>query len=63
MRQGAKRGSARLIAGPAGNGKSARPPPGLYTPMGRTTPQKIANTIDNLERGLISPTELIARAG
>lgn len=42
-----------------GNGP---PPLGLHILMGRTTPQKIANTIDNLERGLISPTEIIARA-
>ncbi|MDE2074344.1 MAG: methyltransferase domain-containing protein [Alphaproteobacteria bacterium] len=38
-------------------------PLGLQIVMGQTTPQKIANTIDNLERGLISPTELVARAG
>ncbi len=42
-----------------GNGP---PPLGLHILMGHTTPQKIANTIDNLERGLISPTEMIARA-
>ncbi len=42
-----------------GNGPS---PLGLHIVMGRTAPQKVANMIDNLERGLISPTEIIARA-
>ena len=30
--------------------------------MKRDIPEKLANVIDNLERGLIAPTELIARA-
>jgi len=31
--------------------------------MGATTPQKIANMMSALETGLISPTEIICRAG
>jgi ubiquinone/menaquinone biosynthesis C-methylase UbiE len=40
-------------------------PPGLDLRilMGPTAPQKIANTIANLERGLISPTEIVCRKG
>jgi ubiquinone/menaquinone biosynthesis C-methylase UbiE len=37
-------------------------PLGLHILMGASAPQKIANMIDNLERGLISPTEIIGRA-
>jgi SAM-dependent methyltransferase len=42
----------------------AKGPPqlGIHLLMGDTAPQKIANVIDNLERGLISPTELISAA-
>lgn len=35
---------------------------GLHILMGVSAPQKVANMIDNLERGLISPTEIISRA-
>ena len=30
--------------------------------MGASAPQKVANMMANLERGLIAPTEIIARA-
>ncbi|HVM80980.1 MAG TPA: methyltransferase domain-containing protein [Stellaceae bacterium] len=41
---------------------SGGPPPlGLHLLMGAETPQKVANMIDNLERGLIAPTEIVAR--
>jgi hypothetical protein len=30
--------------------------------MGTSAQQKVANMIDNLERGLIAPTEIIGRA-
>lgn len=41
---------------------SGGPPPlGLHLLMGAETPQKVANMIDILERGLIAPTEIIAR--
>ena len=41
---------------------SGGPPPlGLHLLMGAQTPQKVANMIDNLERGLIAPTEIVAR--
>ena len=41
----------------------AQPPPlGLHILMGASTPQKVANMIANLERDLIVPTEIIARA-
>jgi hypothetical protein len=30
--------------------------------MGPSSPQKAANMIDNVERGLIAPTEIISRA-
>jgi hypothetical protein len=30
--------------------------------MGASAPQKVGNMIDNLERGLIAPTEIICRA-
>jgi ubiquinone/menaquinone biosynthesis C-methylase UbiE len=35
---------------------------GLHVLMGATSPQKVANMIGNLERGLISPTEIVCRA-
>ncbi len=38
------------------------PPLGLHILMGASAPQKVANMIDNLERGLIAPTEIIGRA-
>jgi ubiquinone/menaquinone biosynthesis C-methylase UbiE len=37
-------------------------PLGLHILMGPSAPQKVANMIDNLERGLIAPTEIISRA-
>ncbi len=42
--------------------KGAPTPPGLPILMGPTAPQKVANTIALLERGVISPIEIIARA-
>jgi SAM-dependent methyltransferase len=41
---------------------AGRPPLGLHIPMGASAPQKVANMIDNLERGLIAPTEIIGKA-
>jgi ubiquinone/menaquinone biosynthesis C-methylase UbiE len=38
------------------------PPLGLHILMGTTTPQKVANMIDNLRRGLIAPTEIVCTA-
>ena len=38
------------------------PPLDLHILMGASAPQKVANMIDNLERGLIAPTEIISRA-
>lgn len=38
------------------------PPLGLHILMGATAPQKAANMILNLERGLIAPTEIVSRA-
>lgn len=38
------------------------PLPGLQIVMGATAPQKVANMIGLLERGVIAPTEMIARA-
>jgi SAM-dependent methyltransferase len=38
------------------------PVPGFHTLMGPDFPQKTANVIANLERGLIAPVELICRA-
>ena len=38
------------------------PPLGLQILMGASAPQKVANMIDNLERGLIAPTEIVSRA-
>jgi ubiquinone/menaquinone biosynthesis C-methylase UbiE len=42
--------------------QSGPPPLGLQIVMGATAPQKVANMVALLERGMISPTELIARA-
>jgi len=40
-----------------------KPPPlGLHIVMGATAPQKVANMIDILQRGLVSPTEMICKA-
>jgi ubiquinone/menaquinone biosynthesis C-methylase UbiE len=36
---------------------------GLHLLMGTTAPQKIANMVDNLEHGLIAPTEIVCSAG
>ena len=42
--------------------QSGGPPPlGLHILMGATTPEKVANMIGNLERGLLGPTEIICR--
>ena len=38
------------------------PPLGLHILMGASAPQKVANMMNNLERGLIAPTEIIGRA-
>lgn len=38
------------------------PPLGLHILMGASTPQKAANMIENLQRGLIAPVEIIAKA-
>ena len=38
------------------------PPLGPFITMGSTAPQKIANTVDSMARGLIAPTEIISRA-
>lgn len=47
----------------AGAEQGGGPPPlGLHILMGASAPHKIANMIDNLERGLIAPTEIISRA-
>ena len=43
--------------------QSGAPPLGLHILMGATTPQKIANMMSALEAGLISPTDIICRAG
>ena len=43
--------------------ESGGPPPlGLHLLMGATAPEKAANMMANLERALIAPTEIIARA-
>ena len=43
--------------------QSGGPPTlGLHILMGASAPQKVGNMIDNLERGLIAPTEIICRA-
>lgn len=36
--------------------------PGLPILMGATSPQKVANMLDLLQRGVISPTEIVSRA-
>lgn len=42
--------------------ESGGPPPlGLHILMGVTRSQKVANMIENLERGLLGPTEIICR--
>ena len=41
--------------------ESGPPLLGLHILMGSTAPQKIANMVEMLERGLIAPTEVIAR--
>lgn len=38
------------------------PSPGLQIVMGATAPQKVANMVGLLERGVITPTEIISRA-
>jgi hypothetical protein len=38
------------------------PPLGLHLVMGEATRAKVANMIGDVERGLIAPTQLIARA-
>ncbi len=42
--------------------QSGVPPLGLHILMGAAAPQKIGNMVDALQRGLISPTEIICRA-
>jgi len=42
--------------------QAGSPPLGLYTLMGSSAAEKITNTINNLERGLIAPTEIVSRA-
>jgi hypothetical protein len=37
------------------------PPLGLHVLMGKSTPEKVQNMIDNISKGLIAPVELIAR--
>jgi SAM-dependent methyltransferase len=37
------------------------PPLGLHVLMGKSTPQKVQNMLDNIAKGLIAPVELIAR--
>jgi len=37
------------------------PPLGLHVLMGKNTPEKVQNMIDNISRGHIAPVELIAR--
>jgi SAM-dependent methyltransferase len=37
------------------------PPLGLHIPMGAAWPEKIANVIGSLERGLIAPAEMVCR--
>ena len=47
----------------AGAASDMGPPPlGLHIVMGASAPQKVANMIENLERGLIAPVEIIGRA-
>jgi ubiquinone/menaquinone biosynthesis C-methylase UbiE len=42
--------------------KSGPQPPGLPILMGVTTPQKVANMVALIDRGVIAPTEMISRA-
>jgi ubiquinone/menaquinone biosynthesis C-methylase UbiE len=42
--------------------KGGPPPVGLPILMGASTPQKVANMVGLLERGVIAPTEIISRA-
>jgi SAM-dependent methyltransferase len=42
--------------------ESGLPPLGLHILMGADFPTKVANMIDNLERGLFAPTEMICRS-
>lgn len=48
----------RQVAAQAGG----PPPLGLHLLMGEAAPQKIANMIDNIERGIIAPVEIITTA-
>jgi len=41
--------------------RDGQPPLGLHILMGTSAPQKVANMIENLERGLIAPAELIGK--
>jgi len=41
--------------------ESGPPPLGIHLHMGSAAPEKIANMIDNMERGLIAPVEMICR--
>ncbi len=45
----------------AGEGNRGPPPLGLHLLMGPDAPLKIANMIDNIARGTVSPVEVIAR--
>lgn len=49
----------QMRARAAANGPS---PLGLHILMGATGPQKVANMIENLQQGLIAPTEIISRS-
>ena len=40
---------------------SGPPPLGLHVLMGKNTPEKVQNMIDNISNGGIAPVELIAR--
>ena len=41
---------------------AGRPPPlGLHVLMGKNTPEKVQNMIDNISKGRIAPIELVAR--
>jgi hypothetical protein len=42
--------------------EGGQPQLGLHILMGASTPEKVASMIANLERDLIAPTEIIARA-
>ena len=43
--------------------ESGPPPLGIHIHMGPTAPEKIANMIENMERGLIAPIEMICQRG